>query len=105
MFRNALGRQVGRKMNLQFGGLPILVTAFLSICGFFHELALKGLQLLCLPEDVKAKHDKDCVAFGLERKSDGYFTCRMFFAEMYRNSEVLKLMQKSPLGFMPDDRK
>src|SRR5260370_12182135 len=35
MFRNALGRQVGRKMNLRFGGLSILVAAFLSIGGLF----------------------------------------------------------------------
>src|SRR5215469_8090795 len=42
MFRNALGREVGRKMNLQFGGLPILVTAFLSICGSFASVQLSN---------------------------------------------------------------
>jgi hypothetical protein len=44
MFRNSLGRQVGRKMNLQFGGLPILVTAFLSICGFFASARLSNAE-------------------------------------------------------------
>jgi hypothetical protein len=44
MFRNALGRQVGRKMNLQFGGLPILVTALLSICGFFASARLSNAE-------------------------------------------------------------
>ncbi len=44
MFQNSLGRQVGRKMNLQFGGLPILVTAFLSICGFFASARLSNAE-------------------------------------------------------------
>src|SRR6516165_11498196 len=44
LLRNALGREVGRKMNLQFGGLPILVTAFLSICGFFASARLSNAE-------------------------------------------------------------
>src|SRR6266446_6275639 len=44
MFRNSLGRQVGRKLNLQFGGLPILVTACLSICGFFASARLSNAE-------------------------------------------------------------
>ena len=44
MFWNALGRQVGRKMNLQFGGLAILVTACLSICGFFTSARLSNAE-------------------------------------------------------------
>src|SRR5258707_283474 len=42
-FRNALGREVGRKMNLQFGGLPILVTAFLSMV-FFASARLSNAE-------------------------------------------------------------
>jgi aminopeptidase N len=44
MFRSTWGRQVGRKMNLRFGGLPILLTAFLSICGFFASARLSNAQ-------------------------------------------------------------
>src|SRR5262249_39843650 len=44
MFRNASGREVGQKMNLQFGGFPILVTVLLSICGFFVSAGLSNAE-------------------------------------------------------------
>jgi hypothetical protein len=53
----------------------------------------KGLALYCVPEQIKVQHDSECVAFGLERDTDGYFSCRMFMAEQFREAEVFKLLQ------------
>jgi aminopeptidase N len=42
MFGNAFGRQVRLKMNVRLGGLPILVTAFVAICGLFASTRLSN---------------------------------------------------------------
>jgi hypothetical protein len=48
----------------------------------------------CLPEDVKKRHDAECVSLGLNRETERFFRCRKSKAELYRNRELLMQLQE-----------